>query len=120
MKILVVDDELDLLHAIKGVLEDEGYDVIAMSNSGRALEWLKHELPQLILVDYMMPGMSGPELLAAAAAVPGASSIPAVLMSAVQPPEAGQGARWRVFIKKPFSISTLLGAIAGTRAGAAT
>jgi DNA-binding response OmpR family regulator len=57
--ILVVDDEPDLLHAVRLYLEMEGYQVLAATNGEEALDKLRTKLPDLVVLDVMMPGMTG-------------------------------------------------------------
>ena len=60
-KIMAVDDEESILELIKAVLEAENYEVITASSGDECLEKLKTVKPDLILLDMMMPGMSGRE-----------------------------------------------------------
>ncbi len=60
-KIMVVDDEESLLELVTAVLEQENYEVITASNGEECLKKLKEVKPDLILLDMMMPGMSGRE-----------------------------------------------------------
>ncbi len=60
-KIMVVDDEGNIVELVKAILETEGYEVITASNGKECLEKLKTGRPDLILLDMMMPGMSGRE-----------------------------------------------------------
>ena len=61
-KILVVDDELDIALLIKDVLADEGFSTTAIDSSNKALELVQKEKFDLILLDVMMPEMSGTTL----------------------------------------------------------
>lgn len=61
-KILVVDDEVDIALLIKDVLVDEGFDVVTLNNGKDALELVQKEKFDLILLDVMMPEMSGTTL----------------------------------------------------------
>jgi len=58
-KILVVDDEPDLRFILRKILEREGYAVAEAESGEKALELLKTEKPDLILLDVMMPGLDG-------------------------------------------------------------
>lgn len=58
-KIMIVDDEPDILYLVKRILEREGYEVVDASNGEDALKKVKGEKPDLILLDVMMPGMDG-------------------------------------------------------------
>jgi DNA-binding response OmpR family regulator len=63
MKILVVDDEKNILKLYKAELEDEGYEVV-MANSGKeAIELFKTENPDLVTLDIMMPDIDGIQVL---------------------------------------------------------
>lgn len=60
-KILIIDDEVEILTFLQDALEDEGYQVLKASNGIEALSQLKHG-PDLLILDVMMPGMNGFEL----------------------------------------------------------
>lgn len=60
-KVLLVDDEQDILDLIGFNLEKEGYEVFTANNGKSGLEIARKELPELILLDVMMPGMDGME-----------------------------------------------------------
>jgi len=61
IKILLVDDEPDILEIVGYNLSSEGYQVITASNGEEAVKKAKKELPQLIILDVMMPEMDGIE-----------------------------------------------------------
>ena len=61
MKILVVDDEKLLVKGVKFNLENEGYEVTAAYDGAAAVELAKKENFDLIVMDVMMPGLSGSE-----------------------------------------------------------
>ena len=58
-KILVVDDEQQLVDLLKENLEREGYEVITANDGDTAIEMTEHQNPDLIILDWMMPGKSG-------------------------------------------------------------
>lgn len=58
-KILIVDDDVETLRLVGLMLEREGYEIITSENGKNALEKVKNESPDLILLDVMMPEMSG-------------------------------------------------------------
>lgn len=62
-KLLVVDDDLHLRLMIEAILESEGYSVVLAKSGPEALAIMKEEQPSLALLDYMMPGMSGLDVL---------------------------------------------------------
>src|SRR5437764_3199791 len=61
--ILVVDDEENIRHTLRGVLADEGYEVLEAPDGRRALELLEHVAPRLAIVDVWMPEVDGIELV---------------------------------------------------------
>jgi len=61
--ILVVDDENDIRISLTGILEDEGYQVLCASSGVEALEAVRQDLPDLVLLDIWMPGLDGLETL---------------------------------------------------------
>ena len=62
-KILIVDDDADFLVLIKKRIESWGYEVVTTAKSADALQMLKIERPQVLILDYMMPDTNGIELL---------------------------------------------------------
>ncbi|HNR20885.1 MAG TPA: response regulator transcription factor [Bacteroidia bacterium] len=60
-KVLIVDDEPDILEFMEYNLRKEGYNVLTAKNGSEAVEKAKREIPQLILLDIMMPVMDGIE-----------------------------------------------------------
>jgi CheY-like chemotaxis protein len=62
-KVLVVDDEPQVAHALRRLLKREGFDVQVAFNGAEALERLKEYSPDIVLTDFRMPGMTGGELL---------------------------------------------------------
>jgi CheY-like chemotaxis protein len=62
-KVLVVDDEPQVAHALRRLLKREGFDVQVAFNGAEALERLKEFSPDIVLSDFRMPGMTGGELL---------------------------------------------------------
>lgn len=61
-KILIVDDDLDTLRLVGLMLQKQGYQIIAASSGPQGLELAFSELPDLVLLDVMMPGMDGYEV----------------------------------------------------------
>jgi two-component system alkaline phosphatase synthesis response regulator PhoP len=84
MSILVVDDEAPVRTVVMAVLEETQYDVIGAANGRDAVAclWKNPERFQLVLLDLMMPYMSGWDVLHAMQAHPTLASIPVVIMTA--------------------------------------
>jgi two-component system, sensor histidine kinase and response regulator len=103
--ILIVEDEAALRESLKELFEEEGYAVAAASDGREALEWLtRHQEPALVLLDLIMPIMSGVELYAAMQADERLARLP-VLISTSDPSRSPPGA---LIIKKPFQLEPLL------------
>jgi DNA-binding response OmpR family regulator len=62
IKILHVDDELDTLKVVKTILEKEGYEVIGVTSGTEALKEIDKDGFSLVILDIMLPGMSGWDL----------------------------------------------------------
>ena len=84
MHILVVDDEAPVRAVVTALLEDTDYDVVGVANGRDALACLRQNPSrfQLVLLDLMMPYMSGWDVLRTMRAHPGLASIPVVIMTA--------------------------------------
>lgn len=106
-KILVVDDEFDLLETICATLELGGYELLKAGNGREALEKIRSARPDLVLTDVMMPYLSGYDLVAELRRLPDAEKLPAIIMSAIDPAQHPAGA-WNGVLKKPFSLEALL------------
>ena len=107
--IMVVDDDRAILDMVAELLDYEGYPVIALSESRNAVTWASDEQPALILLDMMMPEMSGWQVLAALRANPATLHIPVVLLSARHDLSAlAETLKVESFLEKPFEIDDLL------------
>ena len=109
--ILVVDDEPQLRRAVKATLTDLGYSVIDAKTGEEALEMLRHETPDLVLLDLNMPGIGG---LETCRAIRETSDVPIIVLSVrnterdkVQVLDAGADD----YVTKPFGIQELLARI---------
>jgi two-component system alkaline phosphatase synthesis response regulator PhoP len=82
-KILIVDDDPDLVEAVTMILESKDYDVIAAYGGIEGLEKAKAEVPDLIVLDVMMPDKDGYAVCKELKADPEYSKIPILLLTAV-------------------------------------
>jgi len=82
-KIMVVDDELDIINLLKLILEAEGYEVVPAVSGDQALELAEIETPDLVLLDLMMPGKSGLETCKCFKARPRTRNTPVIIFSAL-------------------------------------
>ncbi|AXS39851.1 response regulator [Breoghania sp. L-A4] len=82
-KIVYADDEPDIREVVSIILSAIGnYDVVSYASGAEALEKAAHESPDLILLDVMMPGLTGPETLAELRLRPETMNIPAIFITA--------------------------------------
>ena len=81
-RILAVDDQAANLRVVGILLGRNGYEVVPAANGAEALAAAQEQVPDLILLDMMMPGMDGFELLAALRAMPALRDVPAVFLTA--------------------------------------
>jgi CheY-like chemotaxis protein len=86
LRILTVDDDEDIRNSLALLLEQEGIETINAKNGRVALDYLNSipdsKLPDLVLLDYMMPVMDGNEFCKQKTLVPRLASIPVVMMTA--------------------------------------
>jgi DNA-binding response OmpR family regulator len=112
--ILVVDDDHDICDMIAEALALDGHRVLTASNGQMALEQARRDRPDLIVLDLMMPGMSGWEFLEAQREDPDLASVPVIVDTAC-PQTRVDGAA--VILQKPFDVDTLLATVAWLHAG---
>ncbi len=100
--ILVVDDDCDVRDTVAAVLDGEGYRVACAENGAQALAMLHGPKPSVIVLDLMMPVMSGWELLQIFRADAELCRIPVIVLSALRAP--GEMAH----LAKPVSLEELV------------
>lgn len=106
-KILVVDDEEKIREMVKNYLEKEGYEVIQAADGTEALESINRDRPSLIVLDWMLPGMSGLEICRH---VREKSNIPIIMLTAkTEEVDKLLGLELGAddYITKPFSLREL-------------
>lgn len=113
VRILLVDDDAFHTRAIQRALESTGrYEVLAFNNPVAALHTAREQVPDLVLLDVMMPKMDGGEVAAALRADPATRAVPIVFLTAVIEPSevAAQGGMISgyPFVAKPVRKSDLL------------
>ena len=107
--ILVVDDELGSAEVLSLILEEEGYRAFCAVNGQLALVQARDVVPDLVIVDYMMPLMNGADFARALRADPRFDGTKIILNSGL--PEAAirdQFDSYDAFLRKPFKVETLL------------
>jgi DNA-binding response OmpR family regulator len=116
-KILVVDDEKDVLLMLEKRLTAEGYSVITTTKSTNAMALAKSQHPDIIILDVVMPGMDGGEVAAKLREHPLTRSIPVIFLTALlSKTEEYQENRMigsNITFAKPFDTEELLARING-------
>lgn len=110
-KILIVDDDPSVRDLLADLLVLEGHEVRQACSGPEALEEIDRDRPDCLLLDIMMPGMSGHEVLATVRHSDGGPTLPVVMLSAAAEDEQA----WRAwtggvdyFLPKPFDTEYLL------------
>jgi CheY-like chemotaxis protein len=111
--LLLVEDDPDIRDTLAEILVEEGYPVECASDGAEALDRMRAHHPALVLLDLMMPGMSGEEFRAAQRADPALAGIPVVLLTAdgsIEHRARALGATDAV--RKPIDVPDLLALLA--------
>jgi DNA-binding response OmpR family regulator len=114
-KILAVDDELDIVLIVKTALQSAGYEVETANNGADALALAKSSQPDLILLDVMMPGMTGFEVLRKLKECDDTARIPVIMLTGVSERSKiveAIGAGTSYYLIKPFDFDDLIDKVA--------
>lgn len=109
-KILVVDDEQDILKLIEKILSDASYQIILAKNGDEMFELLRKSKPDLILLDVMMPGINGYEICHLLKNNPDTAHIPVVMLTVLSGPQdasKGMSMGAEAYLAKPFDPDEL-------------
>ena len=107
----MVDDNPDSVAIMRGILESRGYDVCAATSGAEALEFLQKETVDVLLLDIMMPEMSGMEVLQRIKEDAATGRLPVILVTAkTQDEDVLSGYQYGAdyYITKPFTARQLL------------
>ena len=110
-KILVVDDEPDIVTVVSKILEVRGYQVITAASGQEGFKKAKEEKPDLILLDILMPEMNGDEVYSELLKYQDTKDIPVIIFSASQKKDLEEkciALGVTDFVKKPFEADHLL------------
>ena len=112
-KVLVIDDEKDILEAVQIILETHDYDVTTLSSFEEAKDLVQYK-PDLILLDFLLVGKTGKEVCEAIKKEPTTAHVPIIVLSAhplsklktfISPHDVVG------YIQKPFEMDVLLAAV---------
>ena len=109
--VMVIEDEEALALLLKYNLEKEGYDVQIESRGSRALDEIEKNCPSVILLDWMLPEMSGVEICKLIRSKPDIKNIPVIMMTAKGEEEdkiKGLSSGADDYVTKPFSVPELM------------
>ncbi|MCG8430753.1 MAG: response regulator [Candidatus Omnitrophica bacterium] len=81
-KILIADDEVDIREIMKSIIAKEGYEVIAVEDGTQALATAREVKPDLVILDYLMPGLNGIEVCRALQKEEETRRIPVIIITA--------------------------------------
>lgn len=113
-RVLVVDDDPQVLRLLRVNFELEGYDVASAANGEEALAAIASQAPDVLVCDIMMPGIDGLEVVRRLRADPNTASLPVVMVSAkAQRADLAQGeqAGADAYVTKPFDPQDLIDAV---------
>lgn len=107
--VLLIEDEPNIAEAIRFLLSREGLRVSHASEGSAALLLLRQDRPDLVILDHMLPGMSGLEILSALRADPENRELPVMMLTARgRDREMAEQAGADRFMTKPFSNAEIL------------
>ncbi len=113
-RVLVADDDVHILDVVSYKLQNAGLEVITARNGQEALEQAQVERPDLLIMDYQMPGLNGLEVCLQLREEPQTQRIPAIMLTArgldVEQSELDR-AGISVVIAKPFSPREVLSCV---------
>lgn len=105
-RVLLIEDEHNIAEAVRFILSREGWQVEVEPDGAEALARVAEIAPDLVILDLMLPGMSGLEILTALRAAPATAALPVMMLTAKgqgRDREAAERAGVSVFMSKPFS-----------------
>jgi Response regulators consisting of a CheY-like receiver domain and a winged-helix DNA-binding domain len=111
LKLLLAEDEPALRMLVSDSLEDEGYEIDAACDGEEAVEMIKRGSYDLLILDYMMPKLSGLDVIVQARALPGGDRFKILMLSAknqLTDRERTAAAGADEFMAKPFSPMALV------------
>lgn len=110
LRILVADDNEDIRQMLADLLRFRGYEVYLAEDGEKAVAIAGEKLPDLILMDVMMPRLSGLEAARQIQELPGLESVPIIAISAFRNPSSENSTgtfRWHAYLSKPFESREL-------------
>jgi DNA-binding response OmpR family regulator len=119
-KIVVADDDVDVRMLVALKLRHSGYDVVDVGDGAAAVEACRKERPDLVVLDLMMPVMSGLEACRMIKSEPGLADVPVLMLTARAQNtdvDAGLAVGADAYVTKPFSPKELAARVAAMLGG---
>lgn len=113
-KVLVVDDDVDLLQGLRVLLNAKGYDVVFATDGLSTINTARREMPDVIILDIGLPAGDGFVVMDRLKSMQPLVSIPIIILTAMDPcssKERALSAGAKFFFQKPFDNDELLAAI---------
>lgn len=113
-KVLLIEDETNIAEAIRFILSRDGWQVTVLDTGERAEAALRGAGYDLVIVDHMLPGRTGLEVVAALRADPETTDLPVMMLTAksqVRDRQAAAEAGVTHFMTKPFANADMLAAV---------
>ena len=110
---MLIEDEPSIAEAIRFLLTRDGWQVTALADGGAAEQAVRQDRPDLVILDLMLPGRSGLEILTALRADPALSGMPVMMLTAKgqgRDREAAERAGADLFMAKPFANAEFVAA----------
>ena len=107
-RVLIVDDDPDVVGFISGVLEDEGYTVMTASDGAQAVASAERFHPDLMILDVTLPVLSGPDVAAHFRELRGAAFPVLMITADGQAVAKARQLRAYAYLRKPFELDDLL------------
>jgi len=120
-RVVIVEDEPNIIEAINFILSRDGWDVTVHANGETAVAAVRTARPDAILLDVMLPGRSGYDILKELRADPDFTALPVLMLTArgqKKDREMADALGVTRFMTKPFSNAELLAALDEITAGA--
>ncbi len=105
--VLVVDDDANLRELVRQQLSERGYTVHQAADGSEAISAIRERKPDLVILDVMMPGISGFDVAAVLKSDPETRAIPIIILSIVHDPERGYGLGVDKYLSKPAEADAL-------------
>jgi DNA-binding response OmpR family regulator len=112
--VLLIEDEPNISEAIRFILSRDGCDVTSLADGSAVIETVRRARPDLVILDLMLPGLSGLEVLTSLRADPATQDLPVMMLTAKgqgRDREAAERAGVNHFMTKPFSNNDIRAAV---------